>query len=296
MTNSNNVEKPESRSDDTQQSSYEKLRDEVLEVKVDYRAWLRSLKVIALCVTIILAILAYFGYDKIESIESTAVQRVNERLAKTDSLISLIDEVRIHQLDQMLNELSQRVDGKEQELDQLMMGLNQRLQDSQHQLDMRLDSLNERIRAGEQEYELTLSNFERFVSKSKEVEEMLLQLLPVNERVDHSLRAYMLRSHQDYFEIRPLPSSFGRGQKVDVYLTFADRFDLARAKLLRLCLSEKGVGIHLRDYFFKARDYLNKMSFTLDVKEGDYVLEVGFIEVKNGVNHFYRVAKDVTVK
>lgn len=269
-----------SNTSDTEEQKYEKLREEIVEVKVDYKAWLRSLKVIAVAVTIILALFAFFGYDKIESIESTIIGAVNERIAKTDSLISLVDQVRISELDVRLIELTHRVEEKEKELTQ------------------RIGQLNERIRAKERDYQLTLSNFERFLSKNQEVERRLLQLLPTNQRIDYSLGTYHIRPPEDYFEIRPFPSSFERNERVDIFLTFADKFDLNRAEALCIHLMKVEEGKHFlyRQYFFEVQEHLNKLALTLDVGEGDYTLETGFIEVKNDNTYFYRSAQKVEVQ
>lgn len=81
---------------------YEELRKEIVEVKIDYKAWMRSLKIIGFSVTIILALLAFWGYDKIDTIEKTILERTDQRLAQSDSLLSKIDDKRIADLNNKL--------------------------------------------------------------------------------------------------------------------------------------------------------------------------------------------------
>ena len=84
--------------------SYDKMQNDIIEIKVDYRSWLRSLKVIGSSIAIILGILAYFGYDKIDTLESTILKQLNSRLAITDSLLSNIDEDKLDKLNIRLEE------------------------------------------------------------------------------------------------------------------------------------------------------------------------------------------------
>jgi hypothetical protein len=83
---------------------YDDLRKDIIEVKIDYKSWMRSLKVIAIAVTVVLSILAYFGYDKIDTLEKTILDRTNSRLAKTDTLLSKIDEKRIDAINKRITE------------------------------------------------------------------------------------------------------------------------------------------------------------------------------------------------
>ncbi len=109
-----------------EKSSYEKLRDELFDTRVDLKAWIRSMKILGICVPILLFILAFLGYDKIESIEQKILSKIDEK---------------------------------------------------------RLNELNQRILAKEVEFEQTLKNFEKVLSKNKELEEKLLTALVSNERV-----------------------------------------------------------------------------------------------------------------
>ncbi len=86
----------ESKEDD---KSYEKLRDELTETRIDLKAWIRSMKILGICVSILLFILAFLGYDKIDSIQQ--------------KILSKIDEKR-------LDELNQRILAKEREFEQTL--------------------------------------------------------------------------------------------------------------------------------------------------------------------------------
>lgn len=108
---------------------YEDLRKDITEVRIDYKAWIRTIKIIAFSVTIILAVLTYFGYDKIDSLEKTIIDRTNNRLAQTDSILSKIDEKKI-------NEINQRITDKEKEYSQTLKNFekiitqNKRIEDN----------------------------------------------------------------------------------------------------------------------------------------------------------------------
>ncbi len=235
-------------------SSYEKLRDELFDTRVDLKAWITGLKILGSSVTVLLAILAYFGYNKIESIESTILEKANARLAKTDTILSKIDERKI-------------------------------------------DELNRRLAGKQREYELTLSNFEKVLAKNKELEEKLLRSLPPNERAEHPLREWYVRSPEDYFEVRPFATNLRRKEKQDIYLTFADKFDIKKASLLRLQLTEdKQKGFLVVDYFFKVQQRFNKLTFTVDVPVGDYILGVGFLSTEDNKDTFYRLDNKVKVQ
>jgi amino acid permease len=64
-----------------------KLRDELFEYRIDIKAYKRSLNAIIAAGTILISVIAFFGYSKIENIEKTIMNRANERLAITDSLL-----------------------------------------------------------------------------------------------------------------------------------------------------------------------------------------------------------------
>lgn len=83
---------------------YDDLRKDINDVRIDYKSWMRSLKVIAISVTVVLSILAYFGYDKIDTLEKSIIERTNSRLAKTDTLLSKIDEKRIDNINKRITE------------------------------------------------------------------------------------------------------------------------------------------------------------------------------------------------
>lgn len=80
----------------------EKLREELFEYRVDIKSYKGKLNVIIYAGSILLVILAFFGYDKIYNIETTILNRANERLAQTDSILSKIDQPRIDSINQLL--------------------------------------------------------------------------------------------------------------------------------------------------------------------------------------------------
>lgn len=232
----------------------EKYREDLFETRVDLKAWKQSIKILSTSVTILIAILAFFGYNKIDTIESTIMNKANARLAKTDSILSEIDEKRI-------------------------------------------DDLNNKLSEKQREYEITLKNFEDLLVKNKELEDRLLLSLSPNQQIEHKISTYFIEPANSYFEIRQGPTRFKRGDNVDIYLSFQNNFDLSRANYLRLQLLEnKENGRLLLDYFYLVEQRLNKLCFNIDVPQGFYVLNVGFISTKNTKNTYFRTIRMIEVR
>ena len=106
-------------SEDSCPTSYEKLRDEVFQYRIETRSQLKSFRYLASFTAIVVAILAFFGYDKIDSITSKIEERTNSRLASTDSLLSSIDT---QYLDSLTIAVSQRTAIYEKALTELERG------------------------------------------------------------------------------------------------------------------------------------------------------------------------------
>ncbi|MCL4548701.1 MAG: hypothetical protein M1495_09045 [Bacteroidetes bacterium] len=229
---------------------YEKLRDELFKVSVDYKAWMRSLKIIAIAITIILTLLAFFGYDKIDTIEKTILERANLRLAKTDSILSKID-------------------------------------------DKKINELNMRLVEKEKQYEQTLSNFEKLLSQNEKIEDRILQLLPNNKRIEYKLSTYIIKSPEDYFQIKPIKNIWHSNEIMNLYLVFNDNFDLKKVTALRFQLSDSKYLV--KDYYFQNEQRFNKIEITLDVGKGDYFFEFGFITKENNEDVFYRFVKKIKI-
>lgn len=123
-------------------NNYNPIWQEIVEIKSDYKSWIRSLKVIAIAATLILSILAYFGYDKIDTLEKTVLERTNERLEKTDSLLSKIDDKRIEEINKKIHE-------KEKEYKQILNSFDEIIIQNRQMQDKILSILppNKRIEA-----------------------------------------------------------------------------------------------------------------------------------------------------
>jgi hypothetical protein len=238
----------------TEQSNCDKLRDELFEVRVDVKAYIRSLKILGSSVAILFAILAYFGYDKIDSVQQTVLVKANQRLAQTDSLLANVDQAK-------------------------------------------LDSLNRLLVRKQREYEVTLSNFELALRRNKELEFKLYDALKPNERAEYELPSWTVHPPEDFFEVKYFSDKFRSGEKLDLYLSFSESFDLSNAKVLRVELTQyrEGKAYGIRDYKFKVQQRLNKFSITLDVPQGKYLLEVGFVKKEGDGHGFYRLQKSIEI-
>ena len=80
----------------------EKLRDELFDYRVDIKTYKRNLSTIIIAGSVLISILAFFGYSRIENIETTIMEQANARLAITDALLSKIDQTKIDSLNQLL--------------------------------------------------------------------------------------------------------------------------------------------------------------------------------------------------
>lgn len=83
-------------------SLIDKLRDDLFKYRVDILSYKNKINTLILAGTIIISVLAFFGYNKIENIEKTIMYRANERLAITDTLLAKIDQSKIDSLNLLI--------------------------------------------------------------------------------------------------------------------------------------------------------------------------------------------------
>ena len=70
---------------------YERLRDELFQYRVEIQSYKRSMKILWTCVSVVIAVLGFFGYNHIESLLNKVEANANDRLVKTDSLLAKVD-------------------------------------------------------------------------------------------------------------------------------------------------------------------------------------------------------------
>ncbi len=99
--------------------SYEKLRDELFQYRVDIQSYRRSMNALWACVPVIMAILAFFGYNKVEALLDKVEQSANERLSETDALLSKVDA---HYLDSLTAIVEERTIAYEEAIAALEKG------------------------------------------------------------------------------------------------------------------------------------------------------------------------------
>lgn len=83
-------------------SIIDKLRDELFNYRVDIKSYIKNLNTIMISGTVLIALLAFFGYNRIDSIEKTILEEANKRLAVTDSILAKIDQSKIDSLNTFL--------------------------------------------------------------------------------------------------------------------------------------------------------------------------------------------------
>lgn len=98
-------------------SDCEKLRNDLFEYRVSIRSYIKNLNTIIISGTIVLSVLAFFGYNKIENIQKIVLDKANQRLAQTDSILAQIDQAKIDSLNLILKskekQLSETIDNFE---------------------------------------------------------------------------------------------------------------------------------------------------------------------------------------
>ncbi|WP_138429603.1 hypothetical protein [Fodinibius saliphilus] len=239
-----------------QNSDYEKLRDELFEVRVDYKSWLRSLKIIATSISVILFILAFFGYSKIESIENTIYQQVDERLQITDSLLSSIDQSKIDSLNSRLRE-------KEREYDQTIKNLESTIDKSKELQEKLLESMPANSRT-----QYSLESHYEYSSEGLFTTNTIPQQIKPNSKFDINL---IIHEEVDL-------------NKIDViYLSIIKR-------------DEDDNRILVKNNFYELNERLNKIPVRFDLNKGKFNLRVGYIVSEDGENYFYNKRVPITIK
>lgn len=84
--------------------SIETMRDELFQYRVEICSYKRSMNCLIACVSVVIALLGFFGYDKIDSVADRFEERASNRLSVTDSILAKIDT---HFLDSITNIINQ---------------------------------------------------------------------------------------------------------------------------------------------------------------------------------------------
>lgn len=113
------VRKKDSKNTPEESTNIEKLRDDLFQYRVEIQAYRRSMNMLSACVSIVIAILGFFGYNKVEALLDKVEQRANERLAKTDELLTKIDT---HYLDSLKTIVEERTVAYEEAIGALEKG------------------------------------------------------------------------------------------------------------------------------------------------------------------------------
>ena len=71
--------------------SIEKMRDELFQYRVEICSYKRSMNYLIAFVSVIIAVLGFFGYDKIDTVADKFEEHASNRLAVTDSILAKLD-------------------------------------------------------------------------------------------------------------------------------------------------------------------------------------------------------------
>lgn len=92
-------------------SSCEKLRDELFQYRVEIQSYKRSMNTLWACVSVVVALLGFFGYNHVEALLDKVEKNASERLSKTDSLLATIDARYLDSLMTMVEERTVAYEG-----------------------------------------------------------------------------------------------------------------------------------------------------------------------------------------
>tara|TARA_B110001450_G_scaffold251786_1_gene272400 strand:- start:639 stop:1424 length:786 start_codon:yes stop_codon:yes gene_type:complete len=96
------IPKSKESENNSNKSSIDKLREDLFDYRIDIKSYIKNLNTIMISGSIIISVLAFFGYNKIENIEQTILEKANKRLAVTDSILSQIDQQKIDSLNTLI--------------------------------------------------------------------------------------------------------------------------------------------------------------------------------------------------
>jgi len=231
---------------------------EITEIKSDYKSWLRSIKIITLSATIVIFVLAFFGYDKIEKIEDNITSSISKRLAKTDSLLAQLDVSRI---DELNKELALR----------------------KSEYEKTINNLNELIKKSRQIEKLMFQSLQ-----NNEILTNTIQPKQVN-RQDHE-KYFSIRN-------LPGPIKSGKENYIIVQINPAikiSKIQFLRISIIRGKINKGGTILFSSD--FTVNDYINKLPLPQNFSLGKYILRTG-ISIKEGQGtNYYESQNEITIE
>lgn len=176
---------PEEKND----SNCEHLRNELFEYRVSIKSYIKSLNTIIICGTIVISILAFFGYNKIDNIQNIVLDKANKRLAQTDSILSQIDQSKIDSLNVVIL-------NKENQLTETIVNFEKIIKQNELLESKLLSSLpeNKRVQPSIKSYSIELQqdiiNIKPFKKQVKENEKIFVYLV-INENFELSNDCYL---------------------------------------------------------------------------------------------------------
>ena len=150
--------------EDKDYNNLEKIRNDLFDYRVDIKSYIKNLNTIIIAASIIISVLAFFGYNKIENIEKIVLEKANQRLALTDSLLAKIDQKRIDSINMVLT-------SKEKEYETTINNFEKAIQQSRELELILLKNLPENESIKEKNVTYTIGNpkglFEVIIKKRK---------------------------------------------------------------------------------------------------------------------------------
>ncbi len=233
----------------------EKLRQELFEVRVDVKSYIKSFKILVTSVLVLLTVVAYFGYDKIDTIQNKILADANSRLAITDSILANIDQTKLDSLNAILK--SKEIEYKTTiENFENVLAQNKKLE----QKLLKSLEVNETI-----EYQLS----EYFVDSHADYCE--IKSFGNKFKKDDFLSIYLIFNQ-----------NFNPSNLKFLFL------DIVRVK------SDKNY-TQIKDLKYKSAGKFNKLGMKLNIPKGKFLLSVGFVKKENDEYTFYRLQKNIEI-
>lgn len=228
----------------TNQNPEEGLRNELFDYRVDIKSYKKNLNTIIVCGTIVFSILGFMGYNKIENIEKTILEKANKRLIQTDSLLAKIDQTKIDSLNTMLR-------NKEIEYNILLARFEKIITLSEELQLKFLDSLteNERIESKVNSYiQQSASN--------------IFEIIPFKKQVSKNQRQYIYLILNESVDIKP-------DSYLDIRIFPKDRRMIVRNNTYKVSSKFNKVSFEIEP-FENYKEYELEISFFSKSKSGTY--------------------------
>lgn len=249
---------------DSKDFQYEKLREELFQYRVEISSYKKSMKYLIGCVSVVIAVLAFFGYDKIDTIIKGIERQTNQRLAKTDSLLSTID---IYYLDSLKAVVSEKT----------------------HSYEEAIAALERGTQANQELFRIMIEN----MSYNTRIENSFTSF-----NVADSQPSYIGKEGIGFFDIVYYTGELNDGGEGECYVVLEDGLERDDSDFFLVEVLPNGRNVAIFYQCFKIQGKYNKIPFVIHRFENysDYRLRVIYIKQSEKNNIGYSLQRPVKIK